>query len=89
MDMDRIINQEFIPHAKENGLVMFCWLPHTMHETDQLDNSVFKPLKQNWQKVCTALCKQIPHSAKLSTGKTFLAFTILHSVVYFASNFFE
>ena len=50
VDMDHIINQEFIPHAKENGLVIFFWLPYTMHETDQLDNSVFKPLKQNWQK---------------------------------------
>ena len=48
---------ELISYAKENGVVMFCLPPHTTHETQPLDTSVFKPLKQNWQEV---MCRQIP-----------------------------
>ena len=38
---------ELITYAKKNGVVLFCLPPHTTHESQPLDTSVFKPLKQN------------------------------------------
>ena len=43
---------ELITYAKKNGVVLFCLPPHTTHESQLLDTSVFKPLKQNWQDAC-------------------------------------
>ena len=51
---------ELISYAKENGVVMFCLPPHTTHETQPLDTSVFKPLKQNWQEVCNRYVQANP-----------------------------
>ena len=39
----------FIRIAREHGVILFCLPPHTTHESQPLDASVFKPLKQNWQ----------------------------------------
>ena len=43
---------ELVHHAKENDVIMFCLPPHTTHESQPLDVSVFKPLKQHWQEAC-------------------------------------
>ena len=43
---------ELIAYAKKNEVVLFCLPPHTTHESQPLDTSVFKPLKQNWQDAC-------------------------------------
>ena len=41
-----------IEYARVFGVIMFCLPPHTTHESQPLDASVFKSLKQNWQHVC-------------------------------------
>jgi len=38
---------ETIKYAHDNGVIMMCLPPHTTHESQPLDASVFKPLKQN------------------------------------------
>ena len=43
---------QLIEYAREFGVIMFCLPPHTTHESQPLDASVFKSLKQNWQHVC-------------------------------------
>ena len=40
---------ELVQYAKEKDVILFCLPPHTTHESQPLDISVFKPLKQNWQ----------------------------------------
>lgn len=35
--------------AKENGVIIFCLPPHTTHEAQQLDVSLFGPLKAKWR----------------------------------------
>ena len=39
-------------YAKEFGVIIFCLPPHTTHESQPLDASVFKSLKMNWQEAC-------------------------------------
>ena len=46
---------ELVQYAKEKDVILFCLPPHTKHESQPLDISVFKPLKQNWQ-VHTSSC---------------------------------
>ena len=41
-----------IRFAREHDIILFCLPPHTTHESQPLDASVFKPLKQNWQDAC-------------------------------------
>jgi len=41
-----------IKYTQDNGVVMMCLPPHTTHESQPLDASVFKPLKQNWHSAC-------------------------------------
>ena len=43
---------QLIEHAKKFGVIIFCLLPYTMHESRPLDASVFKSRKQNWQQAC-------------------------------------
>ena len=43
---------ELIKYAKENEVILVCLPPHTTHETQPLDTSVFRSLKQNWSQVC-------------------------------------
>ena len=43
---------ELITHAREFGIIIFCLPPHTTHESQPLDASVFRSLKQNWQHAC-------------------------------------
>ena len=37
--------------AKENGIILFCLPPHTTHECQPLDCSLFGPLKVRWRQV--------------------------------------
>ena len=50
---------QLIDYAKEYGIIIFCLPPHTTHESQPLDASVFKSLKQNWQQVCHQLLSLI------------------------------
>ena len=43
---------ESIRFAKENSVIIFCLPPHTTHEAQPLNVSLFGPLKQHWQEVC-------------------------------------
>ena len=38
-----------IRSTKEHDIIIFCLPPQTTHQSQLLDASVFKPLKQNWQ----------------------------------------
>ena len=38
--------------AKDNGIIIFCLPPHTTHECQPLDCSLFKPLKDKWREEC-------------------------------------
>ena len=42
---------DLIRYAREHD-ILFCLPPHTSHESQPLDVSVFRPLKNNWQDVC-------------------------------------
>jgi len=39
---------QLIEHAKKFGVIIFCLPPHTTYESQPLDASVFKSLKQKW-----------------------------------------
>ena len=43
---------DLIRFAREHDIILFCLPPHTTHESQPLDASVFKSLKQNWQDAC-------------------------------------
>ena len=43
---------ELVQYAKEKDVILFCLPPHTTHESQPLDISVFKPLKKNGQNAC-------------------------------------
>ena len=45
-------NPEAIRHAKESDVILFTLVPHTTHEMQPLDTSVFGPLKSNWGEAC-------------------------------------
>ena len=51
---------ELIKYAKSNDVILMCLPPHTTHESQPLDASVFKPLKQNWNAVCSKFMQQNP-----------------------------
>ena len=49
-----------IKYAKENQVILLCLPPHTTHESQPLDVSVFKPLKKNWNDVYYRFMEQNP-----------------------------
>ena len=49
--------------AREHDIILFCLPPHTTHESQPLDASVFKPLKQNWQDACHEYVQTHPGKA--------------------------
>ena len=51
---------ELIKYAIKNKVILFCLPPHTTHESQRLDASVFKPLKQNWNAACNRFMQQNP-----------------------------
>ena len=54
---------ELISYAREFGIIIFCLPPHTTHESQPLDASVFKSLKQNWQNACHNFIQSNPSLA--------------------------
>ena len=38
--------------ASDQGIIIFCLPPHTTHECQPLDCSLFKPLKEHWKQEC-------------------------------------
>ena len=60
---------ELVQYAKEKDVILFCLPPHTTHESQPLDISVFKPLKQNWQSACHKFMQS--HSGKVITKYQF------------------
>ena len=63
---------ELVPYAKEKDVILFCLPPHTTHESQPLDISVFKPLKQNWQIACHKFMQS--HPGKVITKYQFSPF---------------
>ena len=51
---------ETIKFAHGNGVVLTCLPPHTTHESQPIDASVFKPLKQNWHNACHRFVQRNP-----------------------------
>ena len=51
---------ELIKYAKSNDVILMCLPPHTTLESQPLDASVFKPLKQNWNATCSKFMQQNP-----------------------------
>ena len=43
---------DLIKYAQDYQIILFCLPPYTTHESQPLDVSVFKSLKQNWQDCC-------------------------------------
>ena len=39
-------------YAKRNDVLLLCLPPHTTHEVQPLDCTVFSPLKAQWRTVC-------------------------------------
>ena len=54
---------ELISYAREFGIIIFCLPPHTTHESQPLDASVFKSRKQNWQNACHDFIQSNPSLA--------------------------
>jgi len=52
---------ETIKFVCDNGVVMMYLPPHTTHESQPLDASVFKPLKQNWYSACHKFVQRNPN----------------------------
>ena len=51
---------ETIRIAKEENIIIFCLPPHTTHELQPLDCTLFGPLKTAWADVCHSFFKQYP-----------------------------
>ena len=45
-------NLDAVTMARENEVIIFTLVPHTMHEMQPLDTTVFGPLKRSWQEAC-------------------------------------
>ena len=63
---------DLIRYAREHDIILFCLPPHTSHESQPLDVSVFRPLKNNWQDVCHDYMQSNP--GKVVTSNNFLNF---------------
>ena len=49
-----------IQFAKDNLVIIFCLPPHTTHECQPLDCSLFGPLKRHWQEACHKFYQKNP-----------------------------
>ena len=52
---------EIIEFARTYKIIMFCLPPHTTHESQPLDTSVFKSLKLNWKTTCHTFTQSHPN----------------------------
>ena len=69
-----------IRFAKENNIIVFCLPPHTTHEAQPLDCSLFGPLKVHWTSACHDFHQKNP--GKIITKYNFSA---LFSQAWFKS----
>ena len=60
---------ELIQYAKDHNIIVFYLPPHTTHESQPLDASVFRSLKQHWQDVSHSYMQSNP--GKLITKYNF------------------
>ena len=51
---------ELIQYAKDCDIAIFCLPPDTTHESQPLDASVFRSLKQHWQNVSHSYTQSNP-----------------------------
>ena len=51
---------ELIKYARKHEIILFCLPPHTTHESQPLDASVFKPLKSHWHEACHSFVEKNP-----------------------------
>ena len=51
---------ELIRYARENAVILVCLSLHTTHETQTLDASVIRSLKQNWNDECHQFFQKNP-----------------------------
>ena len=51
---------ETIKFAKDNDIIIFCLPPHTTHEAQPLDVSLFGPFKHHWRSVCHEFYQSSP-----------------------------
>ena len=49
-----------IQHAQDNNILIFCFPPHTSHECQPLDCSLFGSLKKHWQETCHIFYRSNP-----------------------------
>ena len=61
---------ETIKFAKDNNMIIFCLPPHTTHEAQPLDVSLFGPFKHHWKSVCHEFYQSSP-------GKVVLKFNFM------------
>ena len=47
---------DLVRFAKEHEIILFCLPPHTTHESQPLDTTVFGPLKQHWRMLVMTSC---------------------------------
>jgi len=53
-------NADAIRLAKENDVILFTLVPHTTHEMQPLDTSMFAPLKAHWRDACHEFMQKNP-----------------------------
>ena len=51
---------ELIQSACERDVIILCLPPHTTHDAQPLDCSVFSPLKSHWRSICHQFIQQNP-----------------------------
>jgi len=51
---------KLIRYARESEVILVSLPPHTTHETQPLDTSVFRSLKRNWSKECHKFFQKYP-----------------------------
>ena len=56
------VNLQISTFCKENGIYLYCLLPHSSHITQPLDVGFFKPLKDAWRKACDVYKSDHPGS---------------------------
>ena len=53
-------NLEAVEIARKNDVIIFTLVPHTTHEMQPLDTTVFGPLKNSWQEACHNFIQRHP-----------------------------
>lgn len=56
-------NPEAIRLTKDNDVILFTLVPHTTHEMQPLDTSVFGSLKAHWKSACHNFMQKSPNKA--------------------------